>query len=143
MTFNRGPEARIARMLRSYRIGCEHSATSTSVSIYRERAFARCGGCDSRLLFPSVCVRISPAASYSPPSESAESQEGKEETKRDLRIQSTFAKGKQQTNSSFVIINRENWSLHLCVVSTHLNDVVPAEDSPRVASIAVFSDRAL
>lgn len=49
------------------------------VSIYRERAFARCDGCDSRLLFPFVCVNISPVASYSPPSESAESEEGKKE----------------------------------------------------------------
>lgn len=38
---------------------------------YRERAFARCDGCDSRLRFPSVCERISPGASCSPPSESA------------------------------------------------------------------------
>lgn len=39
--------------------------------VYRERASARCDGCDSRLLFPFVCVNISPGASYSPPSGSA------------------------------------------------------------------------
>lgn len=42
-----------------------------SVFIYRERACARCGGCDSRLQFPFVCVHIALAAFYSPPSESA------------------------------------------------------------------------
>ena len=34
----------------------------------------------------------------------------------------------------------ENWCR---VVSTHLNDVVPAEDPPRVASVAMLSDSAL
>ncbi len=53
-----------------------HPAELRRVLIYRERAFARCDGCDSRLLFPFVCVHISPVASYSPPSESAESGGG-------------------------------------------------------------------
>lgn len=45
--------------------------TTCTVFIYRERACARCGGCDSHLQFPFVCVCIFPAASYSQPSESA------------------------------------------------------------------------
>lgn len=31
----------------------------------------------------------------------------------------------------------------MCVAERHLDDVVPAEDSPRVASVAVLSDGAL
>lgn len=53
-----------------------HPAELLGVLIYRERAFSRCDGCDSRLQSPFVCVHISPVASYSPPSESAESEGG-------------------------------------------------------------------
>lgn len=48
---------------------CAHDVEAVT-SVYRERAYARCGGCDSRPRSPSVCGRISPEASYSPPSES-------------------------------------------------------------------------
>lgn len=53
-----------------------HPAELYRVLTYRGRAFARCDGCDSRLQFPFVCEHISPVASYSPPSESAESEGG-------------------------------------------------------------------
>jgi len=46
-------------------------SASSNVYNYHERACVHCGGCDSHLQSPSACVRISPVASYSPPSESA------------------------------------------------------------------------
>lgn len=70
-----------------------HPAELYEVLIYRERAFAHCGGCDSRLQFPFVCVHIFPVASYLPPSESAV-RGGKEGTeggkKREIRIEKLF-----------------------------------------------------
>lgn len=44
---------------------------------YHETAFAHCGGCDSRQLFPSACVHISLVASCSQPFESALRERGK------------------------------------------------------------------
>ena len=108
------------------------------VFIYHERACVRCGGCDSRLQFPFVCARIAPVASYSPPSESA-------------------VRGRKGGEKSFTLAANEalkliftsqirHW-IEVCqcslVLSTHLNDIVPAEDSACVASVAVFSDSAL